>query len=86
MHLRISTMGIYETLRHLPAIWKGQYRSPNLLDFLVDAVEIEADDPVPYQASGDAMGLRQKLGFRVASQSVEILDFRGSLLGEPLRS
>jgi diacylglycerol kinase family enzyme len=76
MHLRISTMGVYETLRNLPAIWKGTYRTPNLLDFLVDTVEIESDEPVPYQTSGDAMGTREKLAFRVSPHSVEILDFR----------
>lgn len=76
MHLRISAMGVTETLRALPAIWRGEYRSPNLLDFLVDAVEIESEEPVPYQVGGDAMGLRQKLSFSVAPQAVELLDFR----------
>jgi diacylglycerol kinase family enzyme len=81
MHLRISTMGVFETLWNLPGIWRGTYRSPGLLDFLVDAIEIEADEPLPYQMSGDAMGLREKLGFRISPHTVEVLDFRRPELG-----
>jgi diacylglycerol kinase family enzyme len=76
MHLRIVTMSVWETLSRLPGVWKGTYTSPGILDFLIDEVEIESEEPVPYQVGGDAQGMRQKLAFRMSPRTVELLDFR----------
>lgn len=66
MHLRISAVPISVCLLNMyPAIWHGGFRHKKLFDFLVKDVLIEADESLPYQLGGDAMGYRKKLNFKV---------------------
>ncbi len=76
MSLRIVTASAFEILRHLPSVWRGEYQSPGISDFLVDDIEIEADKPVPFQIGGDARGRRKKLEFAMSGRSIELLDFK----------
>jgi diacylglycerol kinase family enzyme len=72
--LRCSTASAAETLINLPAVFRGEYRSPNLHDFLCSAVEVRMEKPVPVQIGGDlADGLRDHLEVALADQSVRIL-------------
>jgi len=72
--LRCSTASAYETMRNLPAVFRGEYQSPNLHDFLADAVEIRVERPVPIQIGGDLQdGLRTELSVRLSSQPVRVL-------------
>ncbi len=52
-HLRCTDASASETLAHLPAVLRGDYRSPSLHDFLCDAVEMRISQPVPMQSGGD---------------------------------
>ncbi|HND11503.1 MAG TPA: hypothetical protein PLY80_13765, partial [Pseudomonadota bacterium] len=52
-HLRCTDASAGETLAHLPAVLRGDYRSPSLHDFLCDAVELRVSEPVPMQSGGD---------------------------------
>jgi len=52
-HLRCTDASAGETLAHLPAVLRGDYRSPSLHDFLCDAVEIRISESVPMQSGGD---------------------------------
>ncbi len=74
MQLRIAACGIPRILANLyPGVWRGNYRHPELHDFLVRDVDIEADRPLPYQVGGDAAGARQNLRFEVAPRPLEML-------------
>ena len=53
-----------------PRVWKGSWRHPKLLDFLVKDVEVESDRPLPYQVGGDASGKQTRLKFKVSSEPV----------------
>jgi diacylglycerol kinase family enzyme len=77
-HLRVSTAGIHKLLMNLPAMWKGTWRTPEFLDFLVEGVTIESSVPVPYQSSGDARGLVDKLDVRLSPRTFRVLDDRGA--------
>jgi diacylglycerol kinase family enzyme len=60
--LRTATATAYETLRNLPAVFRGEYRSPQLHDFLCTSVEIRMERPVPVQIGGDLQdGARSSL-------------------------
>ena len=54
-HLRCTDASALETLAHLPAVLRGEYRSPSIRDFLCDAVELHTDQPVPFQVGGDLL-------------------------------
>jgi diacylglycerol kinase family enzyme len=75
MHLRIASMGPISALAQLPAAWKGSLRSPgDLLDFVVEDVSVELDQPFPFQHSGDAQGMRQELGLRIGPEPLRLVD------------
>ena len=72
--LRCATASAYETLRNLPAVFKGEYRSPSLIDFLCTAVEIRMERPVPVQVGGDLQdGKRARLRVEMADKPVRVL-------------
>lgn len=72
--LRCSTASAYETLRNLPAVFRGEYLSPALHDFLCDAIEVRMERPVPVQIGGDLQpGLRDRLEIGLASEPVRVL-------------
>ena len=62
-----------------PGVWKGTWRHDQLLDFMVKDVEVESDQPLPYQVGGDAAGSQTRLRFKVASEPVKM-----TTLGERL--
>lgn len=73
-HLRISTAGIPQLLFHLPALWKGTFRSPDFIDFLVEGARIETSTSMPYQTAGDARGQIDNLELRLSHRTFRVLD------------
>jgi diacylglycerol kinase family enzyme len=72
--LRCSTASAAETLINLPAVFRGEYRSPNLHDYLCTAVAVKMEKPVPVQIGGDlAEGLRDHLALGLADEPVRLL-------------
>ena len=59
--LRVSDMSAVEALSPLHLIWRGEYDSPRLCDFLVDEVELVLDRPAPFQSGGDLIGNRDRV-------------------------
>ncbi len=73
-NLRLSTASAYETLRHLPAVFRGEYRTPHLIDYFCDAIEIRMERPVPVQVGGDLQDApRDRLEIALARASVRVL-------------
>jgi diacylglycerol kinase family enzyme len=72
--LRCAVSSAYETIRNLPAVFKGEYRSPTLIDFLCTGVEIRMERPVPVQVGGDVQdGARDRLTVEMATTPVRVL-------------
>ncbi|MBI5508263.1 MAG: hypothetical protein HY903_05875 [Deltaproteobacteria bacterium] len=75
MQLRVATVGPLRGICAIPSLWKGSFRAPRgLWDFLVEDVRIELDRPFPFQHSGDAQGLRDRLDLKIASDQLELVD------------
>jgi diacylglycerol kinase family enzyme len=68
-------MDIATTVNELPRIWTGDLEHERLGDFLVSAVKISYDRPVPYQVGGEARGLRTELIVRLDPDQVPVLSF-----------
>jgi hypothetical protein len=75
MHVRIVKAPVAEILAHVPAVWQGKYRSPNILDFLAEAVDLSFSDALPLQIGGDAEGYRSEIAYQVSPFTVDVLDF-----------
>src|SRR5207249_1371368 len=72
--LRCATSSAFEALSHLPGVFKGEYRSPTLHDFLCTAVEIRIERPVPVQVGGDLQdGARTRLRVAMADTPITVL-------------
>lgn len=76
MQLRVSDGGPIHTLAHLPAIWRGTYRSPRTRDFYCDRVAVELDRPAPFQLGGESGGAREAVELAVSRRSVDLLDLK----------
>jgi len=75
MQLRIATTGPLRGLASIGRLWNGSYRQPSgLWDFFVENVKVELERPFPFQHSGDAQGLRDRLDFKIADDSLELVD------------
>ncbi|MDB4964776.1 MAG: dgkA [Myxococcales bacterium] len=72
--LRCSTASAYETIRNLPAVFRGEYRTPTLIDFLCTSVEIRMERPVPVQVGGDLQdGARDRLRVEMSDKPIRVL-------------
>jgi diacylglycerol kinase family enzyme len=72
--LRCSTVSAAEMLMNLRAVFRGEYRSPKLHDFLCSAVSVRMKKPVPVQIGGDVVeGLRDRLALSLADEPVRLL-------------
>jgi diacylglycerol kinase family enzyme len=76
MQLRVSALGIPETLNELPRLWAGELESERLHDFLVQDVRISYDEDVPYQVCGDARGMKRSVDLRLSSRSLPVVGWR----------
>ncbi len=75
MQLRVSDIGVFETLWNLPAIWRGYYRAPSVRDFMVTSVSIRSEKKMPFQIGGDAMGWRDSVDLEISQQPAQLVDF-----------
>ncbi|MBI5497538.1 MAG: diacylglycerol kinase [Deltaproteobacteria bacterium] len=73
MQLRVVAMGPWTILKNLPAIWRGEHRDPDILDFNVEEVRVEGDAPLPYQIGGDARGWRDHLHFSMSPRQLQLV-------------
>jgi diacylglycerol kinase family enzyme len=71
--LRITNASVAKSLAILPRIWDGTYQGEAVTDFAAESVEIEFNEPLPYQVGGDASGMRDKLSFRVCPQPMNLI-------------
>jgi diacylglycerol kinase family enzyme len=66
--LRCASVPAARILGNLPAIWRGEYTSDDLVDLLVDRVELRVSRPVPFQIGGDLQpGLRDRVVLSMAA-------------------
>jgi len=72
--LRCTDASTFETLANLPAVLRGDYRSPRIRDFLCDAVELRTEHPVPFQIGGDLVEEpRDRLRIELAEQPISVI-------------
>jgi len=77
MHLRIANLEVGESLLNLWQLWKGTYRSPKVIDFITDRVELTFDRELPLQVGGDPMGYTDRVVFSVPDLTAKVIAFWG---------
>lgn len=76
MHLRLTDTPVFAGIRQIRNIWRGDWESPYLYDYLVKDIIIESDEDMPFQLGGDPEGYRKSARFKVSDFLVDVLDFR----------
>lgn len=75
MQLRVSTIGSVEFVREFRSIWRGDYESDSITDYLVEDIEVEIDPPTPFQIGGDQQGERDRVRIRLMEEPIRLADF-----------
>jgi diacylglycerol kinase family enzyme len=78
MQLRLAACTGPEVLWNLPSLWKGD-PTDIVRDFHTAGATIELERPMPLQIGGDGAGYHSKLELGMAAESVELVDFNGSV-------
>lgn len=78
LHLRVAACKLPEILTSLRGIWRGEYFSDTIHDFLVERVSMRAERPLPFQIGGDGEGHRSFVRYELCRDPLELLDFRTS--------
>ncbi len=77
IHVRVSTASIGYLLSHLPSLWKGTIKTPNIIDFLVEGVRVQSSRPMPLQMAGDARGHTDTLEVGLSERAFRLVDGTG---------
>lgn len=65
--LRCGDTGLLEMLRSVPAVFRGDYFSPRVRDFLCDRVVLELDRPAALEAGGELLGQHRRVELSMAA-------------------
>lgn len=84
LHLRIAACKLPEILLGLRGIWRGEYFSDTIHDFLVERITMQAERPLPFQIGGDGEGHRSFVRYELCRDPLELLDFRTSPASLPV--
>jgi len=79
-HLRVHKASAAEILGYLPSVWKGNYSSGTLFDFLTDSISVYLSQPAPFQIGGDGEGWRSYVKFSIDENPVPMIDFKSNVL------
>lgn len=71
--LRVATASALKLLPRLPRLWRGTLKDRSMLDFLVEAVEIHCETPLPMQLAGDAHGMVSHLRLSLSDRVFRLI-------------
>lgn len=74
-HLRISNVPMPWAMANLGKVWDGTFQAEGLHDFYARHVRLTYSQPVPFHMSGDVVGPRETVDFRVVPEAVRLLRF-----------
>lgn len=73
--LRVVDIGSLDVVLNIRSIWSGSYRSDRVHDFLVEAVRIEYERPMPLQIGGDPVGAKKVTHAAIADRPIRVVDY-----------
>ena len=84
LHLRVASCGVFEILTRIRGIWRGEYFSDTITDFLVDRIIMQSEKPLPMQIGGDGEGYRSFIRYALARDPLQLVDFRTAYADLPV--
>ena len=79
INVRVYDKPVLEAVKNMFSLWRGDFPQPGTHDFFATAVQFTFSRPVPFQIGGDGEGTREEITFRVAKETVPIVDWTKAL-------
>ena len=76
MGVRVYAETTLNAMLSLRKIWRGVHPLPKDHLWLLDSCRMEFDQPVNFEIGGDVVGKRSTVDFRMARETVEVLDWK----------
>jgi len=73
--VRIYAAPVLEATRNMFRLWRGTHPLPKMHDFFLTHGRMEFDREVPFQIGGDVATPRRSFEFRIADETVALLDW-----------
>jgi hypothetical protein len=75
--LRIYAGRALQAVAQSPRLWLGAHPLAGMHTWLLTGCRASFSRPVPFQMGGDRMGTREAIDYAVATEQVDVLDWRG---------
>jgi Diacylglycerol kinase catalytic domain len=79
--LRIYSGRAVEATLHMGQLWRGDHPVAKMHTWLLTRCKATFSRPVPFQIGGDRMGMRSEIEYALATEQVDMLDWRAALTG-----
>ncbi len=76
INIRVYDRPVGEATRQMLNLWRGRLPQPGMTDWYATHVRMTFSRPVPFQMGGDGEGLRETVEFRLADETVQMVDWR----------
>jgi diacylglycerol kinase family enzyme len=73
--LRIVATNPLHIAAHMRRAWRGTYRHDGLLDFYVEDIELEFDEPTAIEIGGDPAGMTKSLRARLHPEPIRLIEY-----------
>lgn len=74
INFRVYDRPVFEGVANMVNLWRGS-KVAGMHDFFVTALRLTLSRPMPFQIGGDVIGLREQMDFKVADETVDVLDW-----------
>jgi diacylglycerol kinase family enzyme len=79
INVRIYDRPVLDAVKAAVSLWRGDHPQPGAHDFFATAVQFTFARPMPFQIGGDGEGMREEITFRVAKETVPIVDWAAAM-------
>lgn len=75
INLRVYDRPVLEAALNMVPLWAGHFPQPGMHDFFARSATLAFSRPMPFQIGGDAVGMREEITFRHATETVPLVDW-----------
>lgn len=78
LNLRVYDRPVIEAVPNIPRLYTGHFPQPGMHDLFATRARMTFSRRMPFQVAGDGDGMRQSVEFRLAEESVDIVDWKAA--------
>jgi len=76
MSVRVYSAGAVEAIAHTRDLWRGTHPLPKMHTWMLTQCKMKFSRPVPFQIGGDRHGHVSEVDYRIADETVNVLDWQ----------